>query len=94
MSDNGAPHKVKRRCLARDIPPLSLIARRMGTFQHHQPPAAPKVTRAQGQLSESSSSLSDILGSPTAAADNPATAVVEGGDGLLINMDVEAFLKA
>ncbi|KAH6935283.1 hypothetical protein HPB50_005018 [Hyalomma asiaticum] len=76
MPDNGASRKVKRRW---SVPRHSTIGPSCTangrSFEHHQPPAAPNVSRVQDQLSDSSSSPGTPPWPATAA--NPATTAAE-----------------
>ncbi|KAH6947853.1 hypothetical protein HPB50_021838 [Hyalomma asiaticum] len=78
MPGNGASRKVKRRW---SVPQHSSTGPPHATngrpHQHHQPPAAPKVSRAQDQLSDSSSSSPGTPPWP-ATADDSATTAAEG----------------
>ncbi|KAH6948937.1 hypothetical protein HPB50_027187 [Hyalomma asiaticum] len=94
MPDNGASRKVKRRWYVPRHTTIGPSCKANGrSFKHHQPPAAPNVSRAQDQLRDSSSSSPGTPPWP-ATADDPATTAAEGSDGFLIDMDFGAFLEA
>ncbi|KAH6938845.1 hypothetical protein HPB50_013628 [Hyalomma asiaticum] len=85
MPDNGAPRKVKRRWSVQPHTTIGPSRKAYGrSFEHHQPPAAPNVSRAQNQLNDSSSSSPGTPPWP-ATADDPTTTAAEGSDGPLID---------
>ncbi|KAH6944610.1 hypothetical protein HPB50_004251 [Hyalomma asiaticum] len=75
MPDNGAACKMKRRWSS---PQHSNTGPSHATngrpFQHQQPPAAPKVPRAEGQLSESAASGRAASPGQVGPADQPSPA--------------------